>query len=460
MRTIVTSLIRATIVAFLVLFAASPTAGAQSVRTCSDEDGCAVALTVSGLIDPVVADFLTSTVQELDEGEGFVAAIIVLNSEGSVLSDDDLSDLVSTLNEATIPVSIWVGPPGIDGRGAKALGGAAEMVAAIDYSTAATGATIGEVDRQRLDRDEFGALFEADASEAIESTLNPEEAEAAGIIDAVKDTLPEHVLDVEGIPIKTTQEDGRTIRQLETEGISQGLPLGSQFFHTAASPAVAYLMLGLAIGLLLFEFFTAGVGVAGVVGAIMAIMAGYGLSVLPLNTWALILCLLAAVAFFIDIQTAIPRFWTTAGLAMWIVGSIFLYDGLSRPWIALVTGIGGMAVTMFSGMPSMVRSRFATPTLGRDGLLGQVGVATEAINPDGVVTVDGGIWRALVNRATPIEVGDEVRVVAIDGLTLEVEPLEGGAKDYREMRGSKKSASEEGPEDEPDDVNEASAREE
>ena len=61
---------------------------------------------------------------------------------------------------------------------------------------------------------------------------------------------------------------------------------------------------------------------------------------------------------------------------------------------------------------------------------------------EGTVEIDGGQWRALTNRATPVLAGEAMRVVAIDGLTLEIEPLEGGAKDYREQRGGRrKSAS-------------------
>ncbi len=47
------------------------------------------------------------------------------------------------------------------------------------------------------------------------------------------------------------------------------------------------------------------------------------------------------------------------------------------------------------------------------------------------MTVLGAPWRARTNRATPIPAGAPVRVAAIDGLLLEVEPLEGAAKDHR-----------------------------
>src|SRR5690606_26966762 len=59
-------------------------------------------------------------------------------------------------------------------------------------------------------------------------------------------------------------------------------------------------------------------------------------------------------------------------------------------------------------------------------------------DPDGRVLIRGALWRARTNRATPVHAGERIRVVAIDGLVLEVEPEEGGAIDYREMRNRRK----------------------
>jgi membrane-bound serine protease (ClpP class) len=97
-------------------------------------------------------------------------------------------------------------------------------------------------------------------------------------------------------------------------------------------------------------------------------------------------------------------------------------------------GIGGVMLTFVVGMPSMVRTRFATPTIGRDWMIGEQGAVVERVDPDGLVEVRGATWRARTNRATPVDPGEPIKVVAIDGVTLEVEPLEGAAKDYREMR--------------------------
>jgi membrane-bound serine protease (ClpP class) len=98
-------------------------------------------------------------------------------------------------------------------------------------------------------------------------------------------------------------------------------------------------------------------------------------------------------------------------------------------WITLVAGVMGMTIAMIAGMPAMVRARFSTPTIGREWMIGEEGEARTAIAPDGTVLVRGAPWRARTNRATPIAAGGRVRVVALDGLLLEVEPEEGGARD-------------------------------
>ena len=75
---------------------------------------------------------------------------------------------------------------------------------------------------------------------------------------------------------------------------------------------------------------------------------------------------------------------------------------------------------------------FGTPTIGREWMIGQMGTARESIDPEGVVVISDAQWRARTNRATPIAAGEPARVVAIEGLWLEVEPESGGAKDYRD----------------------------
>lgn len=439
MRRVLTRTFLVLLAALFSLSAARPAAADGNV-SCPNENGCVRAITVNGYIDQINVDFIRRAVRELQDVDGYLAVVLVVNSPGSVVPAEDLNDLVDTLRESSVPVSAWVGP-----SGAEARGGAAELVAALNPSMAPN-TRIGEVGTPQLDADRYGDLITSTDRALRNDVIDNDQALELGLSARTDLILGDHALNLEGVPAKEVIDDeGRPKRELLTDNVTIGLPITTQLLHTAASPGVAYLALAIAIGLLLFEFFTAGVGVAGVVGAIAAIMAGYGLAELPNRPWALVLCVFSAFAFAIDIQTAIPRLWTFIGMVCWAVGSVFLFDGFRAPLLALGSGLIGMAVLMFSGMPSMVRSRFATPTLGRSWMIGLMGKAVTDIDPEGTVEVDGGIWRAITNRATPVLAGDELRVIGIDGMVLEIEPPEGGAIDYREMRNKRMSDAEDDP---------------
>jgi membrane-bound serine protease (ClpP class) len=134
--------------------------------------------------------------------------------------------------------------------------------------------------------------------------------------------------------------------------------------------------------------------------------------------------------FCVDLQAGVPRIWTFVGAACVVAGSLFLYRGSIHPSIlALAAGVLGAPLFMVAGLPAMVRARFSTPTIGRQSLIGEMGVALGVIAPEGTVEVRGAPWQARTNRATPIKSGEPIRVVSIDGLLLEVEPETGGARD-------------------------------
>jgi membrane-bound serine protease (ClpP class) len=221
---------------------------------------------------------------------------------------------------------------------------------------------------------------------------------------------------------------GRGFRKDITFDFSQ-LSILPKLMHTAASPNVAFVMLIIALSLLVFEFFTAGVGVAAGTGVVFGVMAAYGLGVLPTHPLAVVLLGIAILGFAVDVQAGAPRFWTVVGTTAYLVGALTLYHGQSlSPWIVVVVGLL-LALLMVNGMPAMVRTRFSTPTIGRQSMIGELGLAASAVDPEGTVKVHGAPWRARTNRATPIPEGEIIRVVAIDGLLLEVEPEAGGARD-------------------------------
>src|SRR5205085_7012572 len=112
--------------------------------------------------------------------------------------------------------------------------------------------------------------------------------------------------------------------------------------HTVASPSVAYLLLVVGLLLVVFEFFTAGIGVAAVVGAGCLVLAGYGLTVLPTHAWAIALIVVGVGGYTIDLQAGAPRFWTAVGTVTLVVGTLRLFSGAQHASVLgrVVGGVG------------------------------------------------------------------------------------------------------------------------
>jgi membrane-bound serine protease (ClpP class) len=159
--------------------------------------------------------------------------------------------------------------------------------------------------------------------------------------------------------------------------------------------------------------------------------------------WAVALLLLASLGFAIDAQAGGLGTWTAIGGASLVAGTVFLYGGASelRPaWWLLALIVLGVALFYVFAIPPFIRARFSTPTIGREAMIGEMGVAAVPVAPEGVVELRGARWRARTNRATPIAAGDAVRVIAVEGVVLEVEPETGGARDYRDRARRRKGA--------------------
>jgi membrane-bound serine protease (ClpP class) len=385
---------------------------------------------VVGLIDPVMADFISRSIVA-GEDAGVVAVVLQMNSPDAVVSDARLVDLARQIHEAEVPVTVWIGP-----SGSSARGGAAQLAGAAQRVGIAPGSRLGKTGDLVVPDELLSEGFLAAQERLRNGTVGPGEAFELGITATEEaPVIGEFLIDLPGFESAEVEQDGRTVRQPVTTPVFSALPVQDQLFHTVASPAVAYLLLLVGLSLIIFEFFTAGVGVAGLVGAGSLVLSAYGLAILPVRPVALALILLAMFGFSVDVQTGVARVWSGIGVAALIVGSFLFYDGFGLSWITLLVGIGGTSLAMIGGMPAMVRTRFSTPTIGREWMIGEEGEAITAVSPDGVVLIRGAKWRARTNRATPIPAGDPVRVIAIEGLVLEVEPEEGGARDYRERGG-------------------------
>ena len=57
---------------------------------------------------------------------------------------------------------------------------------------------------------------------------------------------------------------------------------------------------------------------------------------------------------------------------------------------------------------------------GREGLIHETGIARTELAPRGKVAVHGEIWDAVAEA--PVAAGDAIEIVAVDGMTLKVQP--------------------------------------
>lgn len=378
---------------------------------------------VSGLLDPVLADFVEKSIGDA-ERQHAVGVVLQLNSTGSVISDARFRHLAARLHDAKVPVSIWVGP-----SGAKAHGRAAQLLGVVGAVAVAPGSSVGRTGDLAFDKALLRPAFRDDLAALHDRTIGYLSAHKLGVATLDGPVLGDFILQLPGVQTKliTTAKGPR--RQPTTTPVFSQLPIANQLFHTVASPSVAYLLFLIGMVLIMLELFTAGVGIAGLVGAGSFVLGCYGLAVLPANPLGIGLLVFSMLAFAIDIQTGVPRVWTGVGTGALVVGTFTMYDGMSVPLLTVGLGIVGTFVFMFAGLPSLVRSRFSTPTIGREWMVGHTGEAVADVSPEGIVRVDGGLWRARASGATPIRAGEPVRIAEVQGLLLQVEVPSGEAED-------------------------------
>jgi membrane-bound serine protease (ClpP class) len=419
---------------------------------------------VEGYLDAPNISLILNSIEQANRNRSTML-VLQLKSNGAI--DTNIEEVVRAIQRSRVPVVVWVGPSGADAKGAATI-----LLEAAHKAYISPGSGAGPGQPVRLD--DPGASTRAGVADRLAelarrngrdpdgarklagNRLGSTAAYAVRATDGVRPTIGELIVQLDGKTVTTAAgtvklstakvigagKDRR--RQPNQEVVFNRLGLGDSLLHRLISPSIAYFLIVAGLALIVFEFYTASIGLAGLVGAFCLIGAFVGFSHLPVHWWALGLLFVAMFGFAIDVQVGGLGVWTIIATVCLVTGSWFLYGGASqlRPawWVFLVV-IGGALLFMLGGMTAMIRARFSTPTVGREGMIGEDGVAEVPVDPDGVVLIRGARWRARTNRATPIQAGDPVRVVSVEGLVLEVEPPEGGAVDYRERSRNRRTKS-------------------
>ena len=337
---------------------------------------------VSGLLDQVLASALEDSITDA-QTSGANALILQLNSKQAVISNERLISIGQAFINSSIPIEVWVGP-----SGSTAQGKVAQLALVADSLGVSIGSSIGKTGEIVFSEREFGPVLIEKTNLLRDDILQWDEAIEADLVQCERvsvdelgktltekeqlarcanPTLGDFLVNRDSFISEVIETDaGPRLSPLTKTKINR-LNLIDQLMHTVASPPITYLLLVSGLALLLFEFFSIGIGIAGVIGAISVALSSYGLTILPIRPWALLLIFFSMIAFAIDIQTVVPRIWTLIGQVMFTVGTIFLYNqtNVQMSWIPMSVGIIGMLVLMARGMPIMIRGRFATTQIER-----------------------------------------------------------------------------------------------
>ena len=156
------------------------------------------------------------------------------------------------------------------------------------------------------------------------------------------------------------------------------------------------------------------------------LLALFALNLLPTRYASLALLLLAFTLFALEAKYATHGVLGIGGIICMIFGALFLVDGpIPEMRVHLLTAlivsvpIGLIAIFLTTLVLRARRVRVAT---GREGMIGEIGVARTQLGPEGKVFVHGELWNAVAPTSLPE--GTRVRVSGVDGLHLRVEPTE------------------------------------
>ncbi len=399
-------------------------------------------LKVEGPVTPVMLSYIERGIRTA-ESDGAEVLIIKLNTPGGQV--DLMNRIVQALLQANVPVAVYVHPPGAYAASAGTLITLSGHIAAMAPGTTIGAASpvgqqgedLGETMEKKVKEDlkaQARALAQRRGPEAIawaESAI--EEAKAATaeealelkVIDFVALELDDLLRQMDGFQV-TVRNQERTLHTADAAIRELPMTFVEQFLHTITNPTIAFLLLTIGINALLFELSSPGGYAAGVIGAICLLLAFYALGVLPVNYTGLIFIVLAFILFVIDVKAPTHGVLTAGGIASLIAGALLLFNSpLYRVSLVAVVSVAAVTGLFFAFVIAKVVQIQKKPAVtGREGLIGKIALVRTPLEPTGTVFVQGELWSATAVNG-PIQVGEKVEVLSVDGFQLRVKKASG-----------------------------------
>jgi membrane-bound serine protease (ClpP class) len=412
--------------------------------------------TLNGVINPITDNYVSTAVDRAVQGHD-TALIIAMDTPGGL--DTSMRDIIKKMLGAPVPVVIFVSP-----SGARAASAGMYITEAADIAVMAPGTNIGsahpvslggsnpapnpsgspstaasappDIESIKIENDAaayaraLATLHHHNADwveKAVRQSINApaDDAVKLGVVDFESRDLDTLLTDLDG---RQVDKNGHTYTLQTAHAAVDRYDLSGfdQFLQAVADPNLVYLLFLLAIIGIGFWVTHPGLVIPGVVGVIAGILAALSLFNLPINIAGVILILLAILLFIVDLKAVTHGVLTTGGIIAMTLGGLllidtgFLSEAVNIPLLLLtVLVIAGIFIFILQKVIAARRQPYAT---GEESMIGAVGTVREPLDPKGMVFVNGALWQASSLGGT-IPAGTAVRVIAVEGLKLQVEPV-------------------------------------
>jgi membrane-bound serine protease (ClpP class) len=391
-------------------------------------------------INPGTAHYLERGTKRAVEDEADLL-IVQLDTPGGLVSS--MRTMVKTIMNAPIPVAVYVSP-----SGAQAASAGVFIVLAADIAAMAPGTNIGaahpvvaggkEMDKTMDTKvvNDLAAFIKSIATrrgrnaewaeQAVRESISAtaEEALELKVVDLVAQDVDDLLVKLEGWSVKS--------KEGETQLALKGLPVETvkettrdRVLKTISNPNIAYLLMLLGLAGLYFELSHPGAIFPGVIGGISLILAFYAFQTLTVNYAGLLLILLGAILFLLEIKVTSYGLLSIGGVICLTLGSIMLFDR-DASGLQISLGVLVPAVVVISGFFILVallavRAHMVKPRTGYQGLIGEIAEAREALAPEGKVFIHGELWNATSDEVIPA--GTKVEVIGVENLWLKVRKI-------------------------------------
>jgi membrane-bound serine protease (ClpP class) len=395
---------------------------------------------INGTIGPATATYIARAIQ-VSGARQDACLIIQLDTPGGLL--ESTKDIVEKLYLSKVPTVVYVAPAPADAISAGVFITMAADIAAMAPNTgigAAHPVHIGATGGVEKTDDVMKKKSESYASTLIESIANKRNRNAewarSAVLESVSTTaekaLELKVIDLiaKDIPDLLEQIDGREVngQKLHTAAArTVEIPMTAResFLQVVLRPEVMFILMLVVIYGIIGELSSPGAILPGVAGAIAAILVLYMSAILPINIAGLALIGLALVLFIADIYAPTHGVLTLGGILAFFLGALMLFnraDPAFRLSFGYVTFTTLLTAAFFIFLVAKgLRAQFLPVRAGQETMVGKtVGAISRIDARSGKVFVEGEYWNAI--SEAPVEAGQTVEIVGIDGLTLKVKP--------------------------------------